>query len=1337
MLSNILVFITLFLYCLVSTKSIELQAPNFRGTLCSGEGNITCVLNSLTSNTTVILTNDTFFLLKPVLIEGIENVTITSPYPLLATLVCSKNSGLALAGVRNLLLERVSFVKCGLSSNSINLLSLLHGTPPVQLLNTVKFGVILAECINVTLSHVRIMATRGVGLLGLSIHGDVSITDSLFINNTSPACEDASNSLSAIDSSLHVGGGAFFVYYDLMLSGMIVDRAIVNFKNNLFVSNRGCSDNGLVALFAKQSSSLQRRGYVAGEGALALVVSEVTYPLSVQIDSCNFTRNFGKTGGALQLLTFAGVNNLRFIARNCVFQLNGFDDRTIQECGRENDESLGGAVAILLKMPLIVNGSIQVPMPSSASRNVFITIETSEFITNAARAGGGVYLFAFPSQLTAHSDAVNVLLDRCTFTGNRAMQGGALFATDTKSTQADLGILLVLSNTNIIKTLVNHYQHGQCIKSLDSGAVHIHSINLTFTGQSRIQSTDGSGAHAINSMINNNGTLSIHGNVAFAGGGLKLIEHSTLILKPNSTTSFTDNRAMVQGGAIYVDYFTKGSLNFLPESSCILYFGVQDIVSSRDGCLVIDDLNIKLIMQNTTAPVGNLVYGSNLEACSWSGCLIEQSGRNKSVYEVLTEKGILVSDIVDVREAFVSSFERLNVLNSTDQVYSAFPGETLKFEMKVEDERGRSIPTLLVSPDVIVNKLNRGTMLGGTSGAASLGGSTHYLIQGENYTGVPLFMTGMEFENFTAEVVTMDSKSQTSIRIMLSQCPVGFVHDNYTNTCKCSTALLNANIQCSISQKQIVIPDNFWVGPLNETASNADYLYNNFVAEECIMDYCQPGVRYVSGGSWMNQCHSGYNRDGLLCGECRTNYSTVLGSNRCLMCSNWSILLLLTMLLLLPAFNIVVFLWLDVTISHGFLNGILFYASIVELYIVDIIPRQHRISIYFPLTFINNHVTGIEMCLYNGMTPLYRELISLIWPVYLGLLMLGLYLAVRYIQRFNKHVSMVIKAMTTLTIICYLTVLQWCYQVLAVTQISTLDGTQFVRWIVSPSVVYFSGLHGVLVTIAVLLLLFYIIPLPIFLLSPARLYRTRRLSQFKPFYDAFWNPFKPKLRFWLGLRLLLRLLGFLFVILIQNGSTRVFLINLVLFLLLLVQIAVTPFEGKWQNVSDLFFLSNLIFLFLGVQFFNTKAIEINNGIITQFMIHVIYSSSVIALAYVAMCAIVIYHVFLKWPNLTKSINKCRLLQIRRKTSSLSELKNNYEITVIKVSGNTTTSTEGTMSSTANQTIGSEIQTNETSLTIEKQSAIPVNYTVLREPMLDCAEAEIETSYRELSSNNLQ
>ena len=96
----------------------------------------------------------------------------------------------------------------------------------------------------------------------------------------------------------------------------------------------------------------------------------------------------------------------------------------------------------------------------------------------------------------------------------------------------------------------------------------------------------------------------------------------------------------------------------------------------------------------------------------------------------------------------------------------------------------------------------------------------------------------------------------------------------------------------------------------------------------------------ISSSTTDKQC--AFNRTGILCGECPDGLSLVLGSSKCLHCSN--LYLLLVIAFALAGLILVIFLIVcNLTVSEGMINGLVFYANVVHM----------NRSIYFPSTEAN------------------------------------------------------------------------------------------------------------------------------------------------------------------------------------------------------------------------------------------------------------------------------------------------------------------------------------------------------------------------------------------------
>ena len=204
---------------------------------------------------------------------------------------------------------------------------------------------------------------------------------------------------------------------------------------------------------------------------------------------------------------------------------------------------------------------------------------------------------------------------------------------------------------------------------------------------------------------------------------------------------------------------------------------------------------------------------------------------------------------------------------------------------------------------------------------------------------------------------------------------------------------------------------------------------------------------------------------------------------------------------------------------------------------------------------------------------------------------------------------------------------------MAVKTINGINGTYY-GWHTDPNISYGQGLHSFLLFVAVILILFYLLPFSIALLLPPLILRTRSLAfSLKPLLDAFWNPFKANFRFWLGFRAILRLVmalsfadpNFL------PFPTNCFLLIIVLVVLLLFQLCFRPFEGKLQNILDECFLLKLLLLAAGAVFF---------GLTTpNSTAHIAFVSILLALTYLVFLFDFALHINIRFPVIRKTAIK--------------------------------------------------------------------------------------------------
>ena len=131
-------------------------------------------------------------------------------------------------------------------------------------------------------------------------------------------------------------------------------------------------------------------------------------------------------------------------------------------------------------------------------------------------------------------------------------------------------------------------------------------------------------------------------------------------------------------------------------------------------------------------------------------------------------------------------------------------------------------------------------------------------------------------------------------------------------------------VQCHIQDQTIGRSGLLWVG-LIEVGNGADKTLA--ASKYCSLKYCGKGDSNVTLNDSDAQCN--FNRSGTLCEGCKPGFSLALGSAQCLLSTNDYLVLLIPFTLAGPALVCFIKL-LDLTVSQGTINGLVFYANIIQ-----------------------------------------------------------------------------------------------------------------------------------------------------------------------------------------------------------------------------------------------------------------------------------------------------------------------------------------------------------------------------------------------------------------------
>ena len=154
-------------------------------------------------------------------------------------------------------------------------------------------------------------------------------------------------------------------------------------------------------------------------------------------------------------------------------------------------------------------------------------------------------------------------------------------------------------------------------------------------------------------------------------------------------------------------------------------------------------------------------------------------------------------------------------------------------------------------------------------------------------------------------------------------------------------------------------------------------------------------------------------------------------------------------------------LFLHMTIVDGTVNGLIFYANIINI-IKDIIFSTDKLPpnpLTILLSWFNLHF-GIPTCFYTGLNYYSYTWLHFVFPFYLWFLVGFIILACKYSSRSMKlFVSNPVAVLATVDLMSYSKLLHTSQQILSCVTVYYSDGTQEIRWKFDPNLLYLQGKH--------------------------------------------------------------------------------------------------------------------------------------------------------------------------------------------------------------------------------------------------------------------------------------
>ena len=701
------------------------------------------------------------------------------------------------------------------------------------------------------------------------------------------------------------------------------------------------------------------------------------------------------------------------------------------------------------------------------------------------------------------------------------------------------------------------------------------------------------------------------------------LARTKLMLSSTANVSFIRNHADSRGGAIYVKD-SQCSFGSIHPIECFLFIETDSNCTSTNKLLFFDN--------NYAKNNGNNVYGGQLNECrlyrtdysarypcgstAYNGCSDDalEIFMNISIIHSESESTTNISS-----QAYQIKFcEGDRPLESPTKNLQLHPGEEFNITVIALDQIGSPVPTTVFNDHDEYTRYNY-----------RLRSPLTRIIKHASCANVTFQLLSDNEKCHKSFKLYPDNPCQSlvnglKLQVEILACPIGF--ELKDQKCQCDSRLSQFTQTCTIHNLIGSFKrnrNNFWISKFDD---------NTLIIHEyrCPLDYCKDDSINVTLNDPSVQCD--LNRIELLCGRCGKNFDLALGSLHCIPCNNNHSALILFFALAGMVLVAVIFI-LRLTVSVGTLNGLLFYANIIQANHQAYFPRVTTRVKFFTI-FISwlNLDLGIETCFYDGMDIYAYSWLQFVFPFYLLLLVGGIILACRYSRSIAKQLGQnPVGVLATLLLMSFSKILQASIVPLSWTHLiyytgSPLNETRRVVWLYDANIQFFKEpKHAALGLFAISSLIIFVLPYILLLFFGHWLQGCSNwwilswLNKIKPFMDAYHAPYRKHTRYWTGLLLLSRFGLFLTFAFDANGSESVNLVAVSSVSLALLAIQRRVYEQRWKDLLESFFILNL-----GIFSVATFYLKEESKDSSQFFV----SSISIGIAFIALMGILTYHICL-------------------------------------------------------------------------------------------------------------
>ena len=663
-------------------------------------------------------------------------------------------------------------------------------------------------------------------------------------------------------------------------------------------------------------------------------------------------------------------------------------------------------------------------------------------------------------------------------------------------------------------------------------------------------------------IVNFSGHNVIQNNRNTQGAGITLFMPASIIVQ--GELLLYNNTADKHGGAILV----KQQFFFLLDKVLFCTLSFKEAYSSVT------------FSGNRAVKGGSDMYGAILMGCK----IVKDAYNTIQVSHVgQSNETSWYFDTPFTKHLHFSNTDRLSSMSS-DPIMVCFCNTTTNLpDCSDRTHHMQTYPGLEINTSIATVGYYGGTSPGVVQVSAQHATLVRYYGQNETTN---CFQLRILLQNTSSTTALVDIKVKNvvqglsvSIGVDILECPIGFTQ--ISGQCHCQHFLVTSNVQCNLSATPFIFL----------RSGNSWFAYNNNTqcitgTTNCPFDYCNRSNVSFDIMAPDRQCVA--NRVGILCGQCQSHLSIMLGSNRCGACSNWY-LFLLPMFALAGIVLVAVLMFLNLSVSVGTINGLLFYANMVKLNEAYFFPNGSVPVMNQFISWLNLDL-GIEVCLFDGLDGYWNTWLQFAFPAYLFLLMGGIIVGCRYsVWLCRLCGSHAVPALATLFLMSYTKILLTVTNALSMSRLSCNDSILTV-WSVDGNIEYGSGKHLILVVFSCGVLVVGLAYPVLVLCAPLLeryshkcipLHRWNPVAKFKPLLDAYGGPYKDKYRFWTGVTLMVRLTVTVTFSFISGGLAVInayIIITIVMGILTFWSFTKGVYKKIYLSTLEAFYLLNIFLL---------------------------------------------------------------------------------------------------------------------------------------------------------------